>query len=66
MLLGWLTREVEVISMTQVRRRVQYHGALIRQAEQAEVQALLGGERLSDWQAYLAPPPSTPASCGLG
>jgi hypothetical protein len=55
-----------VISMTQVRRRVQYHGALIRQAEQAEVQALLGGERLSDWQAYLAPPPSTPASCGLG
>lgn len=54
-LLGWLTREVEVISTTQVRRRVQHHGALIRQAEQAEVQALLEGERLSDWHACLAP-----------
>jgi hypothetical protein len=54
-LLGWLTGEVEVISTTQVRRWVQHHGALIRQAEQAEVQALLEGERLSDWQACLAP-----------
>ena len=31
-LLGWLTREVDVISTTQVRRRIQHHGALIRQA----------------------------------
>ncbi len=54
-LLGWLTREVDVISTTQVRRWVQHHGQLIRQAEQVEVQALLEGERLSDWQACLAP-----------
>src|SRR5256884_1268060 len=54
-LLGWLTRELEVISTTQVRRGVQHHGQLIRQAEQAEVQALLKHERLSDWQAHLAP-----------
>ena len=54
-LLGWLTRELEVISTTQVRRWVQHHGQLIRQAEQAEVQALLKHERLSDWQAHLAP-----------
>jgi hypothetical protein len=54
-LLGWLTREVDVISTTQVRRWVQHHGQLIRQAEQGEVQALLEGERLSDWQACLAP-----------
>jgi hypothetical protein len=54
-LLGWLTREVDVISTTQVRRWVQHHGQLIRQAEQVEVQALLGGERLIDWQACLAP-----------
>ena len=54
-LLGWLTREVEVISTTQGRGWVQHHGALIRQAEQAEVQALLEGERPSSWQACLAP-----------
>jgi hypothetical protein len=54
-LLGWLTREVEVISTTQVRRWVQQHGQLIRQAEQVEVQALLEHESLSDWQACLAP-----------
>jgi hypothetical protein len=54
-LLGWLTREVEVISTTQVRRWVQQHGQLIRQAEQVEVQALLEHASLSDWQACLAP-----------
>ena len=47
-LLGWLTRELDVISTTQVRRWVQQHGQLIRQAEQVEVQALLKHERLSD------------------
>jgi hypothetical protein len=39
----------------EVRRWVQHHGQLIRQAEQAEVQALLKHERLRDWQACLAP-----------
>ena len=67
-LLGWMTREVGVISTTQVRRWVQQHGKLIRQAEQAEVQALLEAYRpqakdtdsletlityLSDRRAYL-------------
>jgi hypothetical protein len=66
-LLGWMTRELEVISTTQVRRWVQHHGQLIRQAEQAEVQALLKHERLSDWQAHLAPlqPPRCPAAWEL-
>jgi hypothetical protein len=54
-LLGWLMRELEVISTTQGRRWVQPHGQLIRQAEQGEVQALLNHERLSDWPAHLAP-----------
>lgn len=54
-LLGWLTWEDEVISTTQVRRWVQHHGQLIRQAEQAEVQALLEDERPSSWQAQLVP-----------
>lgn len=44
-----------MISTTQVRRWVQHHGQLIRQAEQVEVQALLEHESLSDWQACLAP-----------
>jgi hypothetical protein len=47
-----------VISTTQVRgwgSSPPYHGDLIRPAEQAEVQALLEGERLSDWQARLVP-----------
>ncbi len=46
-----MTREVEVISTAQVRRWVQQHGKRIRQAEQAEVQALLEEERPSSWQA---------------
>jgi hypothetical protein len=63
-LLGWMRRELEVISTTPVRRWVQQHGQLIRQAEQAEVQALLKHERLSDWQAHLVPlqPPRRPAA----
>jgi hypothetical protein len=54
-LLGWMTREVGVISTTQVRRWVQQHGKLIRQAEQAEVQALLEDEWPNSWQAQLVP-----------
>jgi hypothetical protein len=44
-LLGGMRREGEVISMTQGRGWVQQHGKLIRQAEQAEVQARLEDER---------------------
>jgi hypothetical protein len=44
-MLGGMRREGEVISMTQGRGWVQQHGKLIRQAEQAEVQARLEDER---------------------
>lgn len=54
-LLGWLTREPEVISTTQLRRWVRHHGGLIRQVEPAEMQALLERDSRSDWQAHLAP-----------
>lgn len=54
-LLGWLTREPEVISTTPLRRWVRHQGGVIRQAEQAEIQALLEHESLSDWQPPLAP-----------
>ena len=54
-LLGWLTREPMVISTTQLRRWVQHHGGLIRQAEQTEVAALQAREQLDDWHACLAP-----------
>jgi len=40
-LLGWMTHEPEVLSATQGRRLVRRHGQIIRQAEQAEVKALL-------------------------
>lgn len=39
-LLGWQTREPEVLSETQVRRVVQEEGVRIRAAEEAEAQAL--------------------------
>lgn len=54
-LLGWLTREPEVIATTPLRRWVRHHGGILRQAEQAEVQALRERQSLSDWQAHLAP-----------
>ena len=40
-LLGWQTQEAAVLSDTTVRTLVRRHGHLIRQAEQAEVAALL-------------------------
>lgn len=66
-LLGWLTRDPEVVSETQLRRWVSRHGQLIRQAEQAEVEALQAQGDLSHFQACLAPlseprrPPAWPA-----
>ena len=54
-LLGWLMRDPDAVSETQVRRWVVRHGAIIRQTEQAEIEAL--GERsdLSGLQAQLVP-----------
>ncbi len=54
-LLGWATHDPQVLSETQVRRWVCQHGQLIRQAEQAETEALLNAPDLTQWQAQLVP-----------
>lgn len=54
-LLGWLTRDPAVVSETQLRRWVSHHGQLIRQAEQAQVEALQHQRDWSHLQACLAP-----------
>lgn len=52
-LLGWMTHDPHVLSETQLRRWVAAHGQLIRQSEQAEVQALLAQPDLHELQAQL-------------
>jgi hypothetical protein len=52
-LLGWMTHDSEIISETQVRRLVCAHGQLIRQAEKAEVEALMKRPNLDGLQAQL-------------
>jgi hypothetical protein len=52
-LLGWMTHDPEVISETQVRRLVGAHGQLIRQAEEAEVEALMKQPNLDGLKARL-------------
>lgn len=54
-LLSWATHAPDTLSETQVRRWVCHHGQLIRQAEQAETEALLSDPDLTKWQAQLAP-----------
>lgn len=54
-LLGWMTHEPKVLSATQGRRLVRQHGQLIRQAEQAEVEALLAHADLSGLKPNLVP-----------
>jgi hypothetical protein len=54
-LLGWMTHEPEVLSATQGRRLVRQHGQLIREAEQAEVEALLERGDLTDLKPNLTP-----------
>jgi len=54
-LLGWMTHEPKVQSETQLRRWVCRHGALIRQAEQAEVEKLEQCPNLEGLQALLHP-----------
>ncbi|MBF0181705.1 MAG: hypothetical protein HQM03_16930, partial [Magnetococcales bacterium] len=53
-LLGWLTGDPETVSETQIRRCVAFHGQLIRDAERAEVNALLALESLDGLQAQMA------------
>jgi hypothetical protein len=54
-LLGWPTQEQKVLSETTVRNLVRTHGQIIRQAEQAEVAALLSREDLATLTPQLAP-----------
>jgi hypothetical protein len=54
-LLGWQTQEEQVLSDTTVRALVRTHGQLIRQAEQAEVAALLERTDLADLTPQLVP-----------
>jgi hypothetical protein len=54
-LLGWQTQSEEMICATEVRRLVRRHGEVIRQAEVAEVEALLQREDLTGLKAQLVP-----------
>jgi len=54
-LLGWQTQEAEILSSTTVRTLVRTHGQHIRQAEQAEVEALLQRSDLGTLKPRLAP-----------
>src|SRR5262249_18167925 len=54
-LLGWQTQADQVISDTTVRALVRTHGQIIRQAEQAEVAALLARDDLADLAPQLVP-----------
>ena len=56
-LLGWLTGESQILASSELRRLVCEHGQVLRQAERAEVAALLAGEA---WQT--APPHLSPAA----
>jgi len=55
-LLGWQTQEVRVLSDTTVRTLVRTHGQIIRQAEAAEVTALLERTDLATLTPQLVPP----------
>jgi hypothetical protein len=63
-LLGWMTHDPQVMSETQSRRWVCRHGQLIREAEQAEVEALEEREDLAGLAAQLcqAQTPRRPAA----
>lgn len=54
-LLGWMAHDPEVMSETQSRRWVQQHGQIIRQAEQAEVEALEQRANMDGLEAQLCP-----------
>ena len=54
-LLGWQTQDADVLSASTVRTLVRRHGQLIRQAEQAEVAALLTQDDLAALTPVLVP-----------
>ena len=55
-LLSWRTQDNQVLSDTTVRALVRTHGQIIRQAEQAEVAALLSRDDLTRLRPQLIPP----------
>jgi hypothetical protein len=54
-LLGWQTQEEQILAATTVRTLVRTHGQIIRQAEQAEVTALLSRDDLATLPPQLLP-----------
>ncbi len=54
-LLGWQTQQNPVLSDTTIRTMVRTHGQIIRQAEQAEVAALLQQDDLTPHSLQLVP-----------
>jgi len=54
-LLGWQTHEEAVLSATTIRSLVRTHGQIIRQAEQAEVAALMQRDDLEALRPQLVP-----------
>jgi len=54
-LLGWQTQEQQILAATTLRTLVRTHGQIIRQAEQAEVTALLERSDLATLPAQLVP-----------
>ena len=54
-LLGWQTQEEQILAATTVRTLVRTHGQIMRQAEQAEVMALLERDDLATLTPQLAP-----------
>jgi len=54
-LLGWQTYEEQVLSTTTIRSLVRTHGQIIRQAEQAEVAALMQRDDLATLRPQLVP-----------
>jgi hypothetical protein len=54
-LLGWQTQEQHILAATTVRALVRTHGQIIRQAEQAEVDALLERDDLATLTPQLVP-----------
>src|SRR5262249_28106743 len=55
-LLRWQTQDEKVLSDTTVRNLVRTHGQIIRQAEQAEVSALLERDDLATLRPQVVPP----------
>src|SRR5215475_14343430 len=55
-LLSWQTQDEQVLSDSTVRNLVRTHGQIIRQAEQAEVHALLSQDDLATLTPQLVPP----------